>query len=87
MKKLFPAINFKEKMFFGNNYFTLDHGLFLRVFTHYFTKIFVHLSVIAAVCYFSICKYGGTQQIFTCSKSTAETRKKSELCPRLKLKE
>ena len=56
LKKLFPAINYKEKMFFRNNYSTLDHSLFLWVFTYYFTKIFVHLSVIAAVCYFSIYK-------------------------------
>ena len=24
LKKLFPAINYKEKMFFGNNYSNLD---------------------------------------------------------------
>ena len=41
-EKTFPAINYKEKMFFRNNYSTLDHSLFLRVFT-YFTKVFVHL--------------------------------------------
>ena len=29
LKKLFPAINCKEKMIFGNNYSTLDHSLFL----------------------------------------------------------
>ena len=29
LKKLFPAINYKEKMFFRNNYSTLDHSLFL----------------------------------------------------------
>ena len=29
LKKLFPAINYKEKMFFRNNYYTLDHSLFL----------------------------------------------------------
>ena len=29
LKNLFPAINYKEKMFFRNNYFTLDHSLFL----------------------------------------------------------
>ena len=28
-KKMFPAISHKEKMFFRNNYFTLDHSLFL----------------------------------------------------------
>ena len=29
LKKLFPAINYKEKMFFRNNYTTLDYSLFL----------------------------------------------------------
>ena len=29
LKKLFTAINYKEKMFFRNNYSTLDHSLFL----------------------------------------------------------
>ena len=29
LKKLFPAINYKEKMSFRNNYFTLDHSLVL----------------------------------------------------------
>ena len=29
LKKLFPAINYKEKVFFRNNYSTLDHSLFL----------------------------------------------------------
>ena len=47
LKKLFPVINYKEKMIFRNNYSTLDHSLFLRVITYYFTKIFEHMSVIA----------------------------------------
>ena len=29
LKKLFPAINYNEKMFFRNNYSTLDHSVFL----------------------------------------------------------
>ena len=29
LKKLFPEINYKEKMFFRNNYFSLHHSLFL----------------------------------------------------------
>ena len=29
LKKLFPAINYKKKMFFRNNYSTLNHSLFL----------------------------------------------------------
>ena len=28
-KKLFPAINYKEQIFFRNNYSILDHSLFL----------------------------------------------------------
>ena len=28
LKKLFPAINYKKKMFFRNNYSTLNHTLF-----------------------------------------------------------
>ena len=32
LKKLFPAINYKEKMIFRNNYSTLDHSLFLESF-------------------------------------------------------
>ena len=29
LKKLFPAINYKKKFFFRNNYSTLNHSLFL----------------------------------------------------------
>ena len=29
LKKLFPAINYKKKMFFRSNYSTLNHSLFL----------------------------------------------------------
>ena len=44
LKKLLPAINSKENVFFRNNYSTLDHSFFLCVFTYYyFTKVFVHL--------------------------------------------
>ena len=53
------TVTYKEKNVFRNNYSTLDHSLFLWVFTYYFTKIFVHLSVIAAVCYFSVYKLIG----------------------------
>ena len=58
LKKLFPAINYKEKMFFGNNYSTLGHIVLMS--PYYFAKIFVHLSVLAAaVCYFSVYKLIG----------------------------
>ena len=56
LKKLFPVIKYKEKVFLRNNYSTFDHSLSLGVFTYYFTKILVYLSVIVAVCYFSVYK-------------------------------
>ena len=59
LEKLFPAIKYKKKMFFRSNYSSLNHSLFLRVFTYYFTKVFVHLYVSAAVCYFSVYKLIG----------------------------
>ena len=43
LKKLFPAINYKKKMFFRNNCPTLNHSLFLGVFTYYFIKVLGHL--------------------------------------------
>ena len=52
-------LKLQEKMFFSNDYSTLDHSLFLWVFTYYFTKIFVHLSLIVATCYFSVYKLIG----------------------------
>ena len=55
LKKLFPAINYKEKMFS-----ILDHSLSLRVFTYYFNTVFAHLQVnAAAACYFSAYKLTG----------------------------
>ena len=29
LENLFPAVNYKDKMFFQNNYSTLDYNLFL----------------------------------------------------------
>ena len=55
-EKMFPAINYKEKMILRNSYSTLDHGLLSWVFSYYFTKIFVLLSIIAALSYFSVYK-------------------------------
>ena len=48
------AVTFKE-FFFKNNYFGSQSFLM----SCYFTRIFVHLSVIVAVCYFSIPKLIG----------------------------
>ena len=54
---------------------------------YYFTKIFVYLTVIVAVCYFSVYKLTRwTQQRFTCSKSIVKTlEKRCEICPKLTL--
>ena len=39
LKKLFPAINYKEKMLFRNNYSTLDHSLFLLFHKGFCTSV------------------------------------------------
>ena len=54
LRKLFPAIYYKEKMIFRNNYSNLDHSFFLRVITYYLTKNFARMSVIATAFYFSV---------------------------------
>ena len=52
-----------------------------------FTKIFVHLSIIAAVCYFSVYKLIGwdAANIYL-FKFNGRTQKNSELCPKLTIK-
>ena len=75
------TVTYKEKYSLGNNYSTLDHSLSLWVCFYYFTKIFVRLSVIAAVCYFSVYKLIGWD-----SKSTAEHKKKEWKCSKLTFK-
>ena len=45
------TVIYKKKMFLGTT--TLDQSFL------YFTKIFVHLSVFVAACYFSVCKLIG----------------------------
>ena len=88
LKKLFPAIIYKEKMLFRNNYSSLDHSLFLWVFTYYFTKFFVHLWVSGAVCYFWVYKLigvGPSKHLLVQSQQQ-DTRKRSELCPKLTIK-
>ena len=59
LKRLFPAISYKEKMFLGRT--TL---LWIIVFSYeslliISLKVFVHLLVSAAVCYFSVYKFIG----------------------------
>ena len=58
-KKLFPAINYSNK---GKNVLKeqlLYYGSQSFLMSYYFTKIFVYLLVIAAVCYFSVYKLIG----------------------------
>ena len=54
----------------------------------YFTKIFVHLSVNAAVCSFSFYKLLGWDPAKLCSfkVNSINTRKKSGICPKLTIK-
>ena len=51
----------------------------------YFTIIFVHLSLIAAVCYFSIYKLIGwdPENIYLLKVSKRNTRKRREICSKL----
>ena len=53
------TVTYKETYSFRNKQSTLDHSLLLWVCLYDFTKIFVRLSVIAAVCYFSVYKLIG----------------------------
>ena len=79
-KKQYPATkhsNLQGKGYFRNNYYGPQAFLISR----YFTMILVHLSLIAAVCYFSVYKLIGWQ-ISTCSNSTAETLEKGIKYPR-----
>ena len=87
LKKLFPAINYKEKMIFRNNYSTLDHSLFLWVITYYFTNIFVHMPVIATVLLqrLWIDRVGPSKHLLVQSQQQC-TRNRSELCPKLTIK-
>ena len=81
-KKLFPAIkhSFLRGIFFRNNYF--DSQPFLM--SCYFTNILVHLSVIAALCYFCIYKWIGWDQtnIFLSKVNNKNIRKRCEICPK-----
>ena len=82
-KKLFPATkrsNLQGKTFFRRNYF----GSHPFLMSCYFTKIFVHLPVIAAVCYFSVYKLIGWNpaNIYLFKVNSINTRKRYEICPK-----
>ena len=75
------TVTYKEKYSFRNKWSTLDHSLLLWVYLYDFAKIFLRLSVIAAVCYFSVYKLIGWD-----SKSTTEYKKKEWKCSKLTIK-
>ena len=54
----------------------------------YFTKIFVHLSVTEAVCYFSVYKLieWDPANIYLFKANSGNTRKMCEVCPKLTIK-
>ena len=84
LKKLFPATkrsNLQGKTLFRSNYFELQPFLM----SCYFTKIFVHLPVTAAVCYFSVYKLTGWDpvNIYLFKVNSRNTRKRFDICPKL----
>ena len=77
------TVNYKEKMFFlRNNYSTLDQSFPISC---YFSKIFVHLLVIAAVCYLNVYKLTGWKpaNIYLLKVNSRNTRKRCEIYPKL----
>ena len=83
-KKLFPAIkhsNLQGKNVFRNNYFESQPF----PMSYYFTRIFVHLSVIAAACYFNVYKLIGWDpvKIYLFKAISRNTRTKRGKCPNL----
>ena len=83
-KKLLPAIkhsNLYGKNVFRNNYFGSQPFLL----SCYFTMIFVNLSVIAAVRYFSIYKLVGWDPLnmYLFNVISKNARKRCRICPKL----
>ena len=74
------AVTFKE-IFFKNNYFEWQPFLM----SYHFTKIFVHLPVIAAACYFSVDKLIGWDpvNIYLFKFNSKNSRKRYEICLKL----
>ena len=70
-------------MDFRNNYFGSQPFLM----SCYFTKIIVHSSVIAVVCYFSVFKLIGwaPARIYLFKVNSRKTRKRDEIYPKLKI--
>ena len=74
---------YQEKFFFRE--LLLYFGLQSFLMCCYFTKIFVHLPVIAAVCYFSVDKLIGWDpvNIYLFKFNSKNTRKRYEICLKL----
>ena len=70
------AVTFKE-IFFRSNYFGSQPFLI----SCYFTRIFVHLPVIVAVCYFSVHKLIGwdLENIYLFKSNSRNTKKRKEI--------
>ena len=75
------TVTYKEKCFLNNNHSTLDHSLFL--WASISLRFFVHLSVISAVCYFSVYKLieWDTANFYFFKVNNRNTRKRCETYP------
>ena len=76
------AVTYKRKSCsFRNNYFGSQPFLM----SCYFTTIFINLSLIAAVCYFSVSKLIGwdPENIYLFKVNSRNTRKRYGICPKL----
>ena len=74
------TVVYKEKNFIG----TTTFGSQSFLMSCYFTKIFGHLPVIVAVCYFSVHKSIGWDPANILFKfNSRNTRKRYEICPKL----
>ena len=77
------AVSYKEKMFFQEQLLYSRSQIFL--ISCYFTKIFVHLSVLAAGCYLSVHKLirCDPANIYLFKVNSRNTRKRCEMCSKL----
>ena len=75
------AVTLKENFFFRNNYFGSQPFLT----SCYFTRIFVHLPVIVAICYFSVHNLMSWDPANIClfKFNSRNTGKRYEICPKL----
>ena len=71
------TVTYKEKMFLGTT--TLDESFL------FFTKLFMHLSVIAAACYFNVYKLieWDPLNLYLFKVISRNTNKRGGICPKL----